>query len=336
MGPFRLPPSTLLKNSGVRAPKLPGALFGVHAAAIQDHIVGAHASTSIPRSLVLQRQKWKREAAQKLPKLSPSSKKLQAAAAEQETHWRSLLASQDEVVRRETTRRLPSLAQRLGLVEPIRSTQPSLSASDWSRAKEAAKKRYYEALTTWDAAVSQLHLCATKIQAVWRRWRVRKLYVAYRATHVPNEPLLRQRFYVDKLSSVNRYLNQQIEKDSAEVACVLADIDRALKESREAFDELDAYCTEPDWKALTRLVISRSSEQPGQQGQQRPLSEACAICLCQLGTQPQLCLLSCGHVFHGKCIGSFERLSGWMRSTVCPICRSHYQKKFVAREELEA
>lgn len=43
----------------------------------------------------------------------------------------------------------------------------------------------------------------------------------------------------------------------------------------------------------------------------------------------QTVLLSCSHVFHETCLEMFEELSV-ETSTVCPVCRSKYQKKILA------
>lgn len=48
------------------------------------------------------------------------------------------------------------------------------------------------------------------------------------------------------------------------------------------------------------------------------LSEPCSICKEYYTHLKQEVILSCSHVFHRKCIGSFERFSG---QKTCPVCR---------------
>ena len=38
-------------------------------------------------------------------------------------------------------------------------------------------------------------------------------------------------------------------------------------------------------------------------------------------------LLSCSHIFHRTCLEAFEELAVGERKYMCPVCRSHYQKK---------
>ena len=61
------------------------------------------------------------------------------------------------------------------------------------------------------------------------------------------------------------------------------------------------------------------------------LKHGCPICCEEFKDEEQV-LLSCSHVFHRKCVRSFEKFS---KQRVCPICRQEeYQKKCIldARE----
>ena len=95
----------------------------------------------------------------------------------------------------------------------------------------------YQALKTCDAAVVQLNQSAISIQSTWRMWRVRKQYLAYRKTHIPLQPLLKRNYFIDKLSEVNRCLQAQVRDDSSALAKVFAEMDIAMKQSRNIFDE---------------------------------------------------------------------------------------------------
>lgn len=64
--------------------------------------------------------------------------------------------------------------------------------------------------------------------------------------------------------------------------------------------------TSEQWEAIKAASDGRNdSEVP------------CSICLEDFRERPQV-ILSCSHVFHGECLGSFERFSG---RTQCPLCR---------------
>lgn len=75
----------------------------------------------------------------------------------------------------------------------------------------------------------------------------------------------------------------------------------------------DPLLSQKEWHKVVHKSRERNS-----------CSEPCAICL-QVFKDEDIVLLSCSHVFHKKCLRSFEHLS---RQRTCPICRStNYQKK---------
>ena len=69
----------------------------------------------------------------------------------------------------------------------------------------------------------------------------------------------------------------------------------------------DAALTKQEWE-----VIAERSKGQGRS------KEPCAICLGDFTTEAQV-LLSCAHVFHRACLGSWERHS---KSRCCPVCRN--------------
>jgi len=55
--------------------------------------------------------------------------------------------------------------------------------------------------------------------------------------------------------------------------------------------------------------------------------KVCAICQQNFGASEQI-ILSCSHIFHRKCLLSFERFVKSRRRRCCPICRKkNYQKR---------
>ena len=40
-------------------------------------------------------------------------------------------------------------------------------------------------------------------------------------------------------------------------------------------------------------------------------------------------ILSCSHIFHQTCLEAFEEFASEGRRFICPVCRSHYQKRVV-------
>lgn len=73
--------------------------------------------------------------------------------------------------------------------------------------------------------------------------------------------------------------------------------------------------TAGDWAAIEEKSKKRNDSE-----------SMCSICLEDFKTEPQV-ILSCSHVFHNKCLLSFERHN---RVHCCPICRrKDYEKKVI-------
>jgi hypothetical protein len=68
-----------------------------------------------------------------------------------------------------------------------------------------------------------------------------------------------------------------------------------------------------DWKGAKKKALSRGMED-------------CPICLGDLKSSRSVSLLSCSHIFHSKCISSYEALT-LDETKMCPMCRQSYYKK---------
>ncbi|KAI9352060.1 hypothetical protein BDR26DRAFT_323030 [Obelidium mucronatum] len=196
----------------------------------------------------------------------------------------------------------------------------------------------YETLVTSDAASVYYNDAAVKIQSVWRMWQCRRLYLKHRREHIPNHPLLKRRYHMEKLSSLNQSLSRQIQNDNCEIEQVFRDMEQSLKISRDTFEKFSAFYTEPqDWDEVVEKIYNRK---------ENPLEEPCSICLCDLTPKTEkgeiavaadahsvralskrkVAMLSCGHLFHWKCITNMEKFNSGCAAHVCPICRSKYTR----------
>lgn len=182
-----------------------------------------------------------------------------------------------------------------------------------------------------DAACLFRHHCATRIQACWRGYVVRKWYRNIKKTRCPRHKLLRRRFFEEKLQELNDSFVQYCHTDTE---AFLSDIDHSLSSSRQVFQELERKrMSEPqkdDWDRIQTQVIQRGAWD-------------CPICLTPLhspsltidrGTSryPQhrhTVLLSCSHPFHQQCLESFETFTAHSSRLSCPLCRSVYYKKLL-------
>ncbi|XP_020791294.2 RING finger protein 32 [Boleophthalmus pectinirostris] len=191
------------------------------------------------------------------------------------------------------------------------------------------RRQQYKTRVIHDAANLFRHQCATRIQAWWRGYTIRKWYTNAMKTRCPKEKLLRQRFFEEKLQELNDSFVQYCHTDTE---AFLSDIDHSLSSSRQVFDELErrhmSMPKEHHWDRIQSQVIQRGVWD-------------CPICLTALHTpslterdearyaQHRRCvLLSCSHVFHHNCLQSFETLTTDSQLS-CPLCRSVYHKKLL-------
>ncbi|KAJ3315366.1 RING finger protein 32 [Blyttiomyces sp. JEL0837] len=171
----------------------------------------------------------------------------------------------------------------------------------------------YEVLSTSDAAISHITRCATKIQATWRMWRERKKYLNYRQTTMPTQPVLRNKYCVQKLADVNRELSIQVVEERWRLDDFFKELDKTIQTSRSVCSRLDAMDEESNLRKMAAGVYGRT---------QHPLLEQCPICLGGLSGNRKIAVLSCTHIIHSKCLKSFESFAEGVPT--CPICRSTY------------
>ncbi|CAB4000630.1 RING finger 32 [Paramuricea clavata] len=193
------------------------------------------------------------------------------------------------------------------------------------------RKEQYETRVIHEGRNLWRHKCAIRIQAAWRGYVVRSWYLKLRETVPPNDPMLRRKFYEEKLRSItDRFV---MSMSNTEVDTFLAQIDQSVEESRRVM----RFVEENSFKTMSTMDWQSVYEQAKER-----LSSDCPICFTSLCSDmlPQLqpccgvqdekvrpvTLLSCSHVFHKKCVEAFEQLS-LNTYHICPVCRSLYYKK---------
>ncbi|XP_046847156.1 RING finger protein 32-like [Xenia sp. Carnegie-2017] len=195
------------------------------------------------------------------------------------------------------------------------------------------RKEQYETRLIHEGRKLWRHKCAIKIQSRWRGYVIRSWYVKLRKTVPPNDPLLRKKFFEEKLSLVT---DRFVMVTSSEVDSFLHQIDQSIEESRRVMrlvdDQSFKVLSDMDWEK----VYAKANER---------LHSDCPICFTafhssdivgQLESSKKsettvefsrpIILLSCSHVFHKQCLEAFELLS-LASLHVCPVCRSPYYKK---------
>jgi hypothetical protein len=86
----------------------------------------------------------------------------------------------------------------------------------------------------------------------------------------------------------------------------------------------------PDGKGDSTGVLQSGAADNDDARRTAVVSDDCAVCFCSLNpSDPRICVLSCGHTFHGSCASAWkkaqcERAGGRRLSATCPLCRTEY------------
>ena len=174
-----------------------------------------------------------------------------------------------------------------------------------------------------------------RIQSVWRGYQQRKKYIEVRRRIPPKHPVLRKKFFENKLSEITDHF---IASDAPDVNSFLSEMDRSMAEARRIFQQFDSnktvtqtkFSAPGDWEEVIESALNRGDD-------------TCPICLSQMGicdNSPladknnwtkgrSVTLLSCSHLFHTSCLSSLELFASEISSneSSCPLCRhTNYDK----------
>ena len=177
-----------------------------------------------------------------------------------------------------------------------------------SRCCPVCRKLHYQKRACHDGANVYRQECATRLQAAWRGLRVRRAWAP--ALRRANPAALRA-WGEQKLGSLTDKLVSELDAEHDAVDALFAEIDCSVAASRQVFD-LGAG-TGTDWVAAEAAARGRGCSE-------------CPVCLGALGEKDELSLLSCSHVYHARCLASFERFSLGAGGGRCPVCRAFYTK----------
>ena len=178
-----------------------------------------------------------------------------------------------------------------------------------SRCCPVCRKQHYRKRQIADGANLYREECAIKLQAYARGAAARRR-TAKALRHV--NPVRMRRYCEDRLGGLTDELVGRIERERSEVDDLFAEIDGTIAASRVLMGG------ELDWDQVEQTARTRG------------LGD-CPVCLAPLcsdgssGHGERLALLSCTHVFHHRCLESFERFS-LTPACLCPVCRSAYSK----------
>ena len=171
--------------------------------------------------------------------------------------------------------------------------------------QEYQKRTFYQGKQTYYIKA------ATKIQSVFRMYLKRKAYLEIMKNHVPSHPLLYKKYFVEKLSVYNS--NLQV----SDISLFLQELDLSLEKRRSIIDQ-STLCfskldqLDQDWDAIKEKAIKNFTKE-----------DVCTICISPLYKRDTT-LLNCSHIFHSKCLSTFESFVDGPHS--CPICRHVYSR----------
>ena len=178
------------------------------------------------------------------------------------------------------------------------SATPSLASAP-AAASSTHRKRSID-----DGANLYREELATRLQACWRGCAARK--VTAKALRHANPQRLR-RYCEDRLGGLTDQLIGHLAAERSEVDKLFDEIDGTIQASRVLMGGA------VDWLAAERVA------------RERGLGD-CPVCLGPLHNSSEpLALLSCTHVFHRRCLMSFEAFS-ITPACLCPVCRAAYTK----------
>ena len=130
-------------------------------------------------------------------------------------------------------------------------------------------------------------------------------------------------FFANRVGKATDRLVEAMEVKESAVDALFAELDQSMAMSRSIFGGPNDISKSPSrWDNVREIALKRGTEE-------------CPICMCNFSTQAHdkkgrkraKVLLSCSHVFHEKCIATFESFNSDKDGpNTCPVCRAAYSR----------
>ena len=188
------------------------------------------------------------------------------------------------------------------------------------------RKQQYQKRPYSRGAAMHRHACACLIQRYLRGYVVKKKYGFKLASFYGTGAGDRERaheFFANRVGKATDRLVEAMEVKESAVDALFAELDQSMAMSRSIFGGPNELSKSPSrWDNVRETALKRAAEE-------------CPICMCNFSTQAHdkkgrkraKVLLSCSHVFHEKCITTFESFNNDKHGpNTCPVCRAAYSR----------
>lgn len=213
------------------------------------------------------------------------------------------------------------------------------------------RRQDYERVRIRDGEEAFRNRCATKIQATWRGYIVRKAYVAAvllnPGVHSRPAVVAKLSVFTDKLIRHSEGARDHLEAELMAMDAQAREASSFLKSAPVERIEADDWTRledsafqsgpAPQCAICLHVVVKKTTNStPGPSGTKNDLKKGggrgSRTVVRQRAkpeakeSQRRCTVLSCGHVFHSTCVDSFEKFAAEFQR-VCPLCRSAYVRK---------
>lgn len=161
--------------------------------------------------------------------------------------------------------------------------------------------------------------CIVRIQSFYRGYKARKMYdkkLSKLYKSGKGNTMNKRKYITKKMNKITSKIDETVDNTDVLIDSLFADLERNIKASRMVFNNeepkfeyLAAEKPVNKWIHIKKLAMKHYENE-------------CPICLNSYKNGDVL-LLSCSHIFHSKCIQSFEKFNA-NSIHLCPICRSAY------------
>lgn len=192
------------------------------------------------------------------------------------------------------------------------------SFEKYSRTKACpiCRKQSYEKKTYKTSQDYYYIYCIVKIQSHIRKYICHEKFIKHMVSHPSLNVQVNRKYAQLHMKRLDFKLNKHLTNKETQIDKLFSDLEQKLAASQAAVSALknlnrskNPEFSDVNWAEITVKAIERCEKN-------------CPICLQNLEARRETTILSCSHVFHTKCIESFESFS--IQTPCCPVCRAEY------------